>query len=58
MIGDIPAAATKSPRAPRRREERTLHAAAFTNGPNELFDFILPLWAGAPSASAPPRSAS
>ncbi|WP_405651556.1 MFS transporter [Streptomyces sp. RK9] len=47
MIGDIPAAATKSPRAPRRREERTLHAAAFTNGPNELFDFILPLWAGA-----------
>ncbi|MFD9858557.1 MFS transporter [Streptomyces alboflavus] len=47
MIGDIPAAATQSPRAPRRREERTLHAAAFTNGPNELFDFILPLWAGA-----------
>ncbi|GHC67101.1 MFS transporter [Streptomyces flavofungini] len=47
MIGDIPAAPTKSPRSPRRREERTLHAAAFTNGPNELFDFILPLWAGA-----------
>ncbi|WJV44437.1 MFS transporter [Streptomyces flavofungini] len=43
----MPAAPTKSPRAPRRREERTLHAAALTNGPNELFDFILPLWAGA-----------
>ncbi|MER5302429.1 MFS transporter [Streptomyces lasiicapitis] len=47
MIGDLPAETTKSPAAPRRREQRTLYAAAFTNGPNELFDFILPLWAGA-----------
>ncbi|WP_051852866.1 MFS transporter [Streptomyces aureocirculatus] len=47
MIGDIPAAATKGPPPSRRREERTLYAAAFTNGPNELFDFLLPLWAGA-----------
>ncbi|MFH8987715.1 MFS transporter [Streptomyces sp. NPDC017940] len=47
MIGDTPAAATESPPPSRRREERALYAAAFTNGPNELFDFVLPLWAGA-----------
>ncbi|WP_063803733.1 MFS transporter [Streptomyces silvensis] len=42
-----PEAATEKPSPSRRREERTLYAAAFTNGPNELFDFVLPLWAGA-----------
>ncbi|MGN9907634.1 MFS transporter [Phytohabitans sp. LJ34] len=31
----------------RGREKRTLLAAALTNGPNELIDFVLPLWAGA-----------
>jgi MFS transporter, DHA1 family, multidrug resistance protein len=30
-----------------RRERRTLLAASFTNGPVELVDFVLPLWAGA-----------
>ncbi|MFG2736696.1 MFS transporter [Streptomyces harbinensis] len=31
----------------RRRERATLLAATLTNGPNELLDFLLPLWAGA-----------
>ncbi|WP_051723086.1 MFS transporter [Streptomyces albus] len=31
----------------RRREGNTLLAAMLTNGPNELIDFVLPLWAGA-----------
>lgn len=35
------------PQAAQRRERHTLIAAALTNGPNELVDFILPLWAGA-----------
>ncbi|RKT54840.1 MFS transporter [Saccharothrix australiensis] len=30
----------------RRRERRTLWAATLTNGPAELIDFVLPLWAG------------
>ncbi|WP_298329977.1 MFS transporter [Haloactinopolyspora sp.] len=30
----------------KRREEKTLVASALTNGPAELIDFILPLWAG------------
>ncbi|MBL7261614.1 MFS transporter [Paractinoplanes lichenicola] len=29
------------------REERTMWSAAFANGPRELLDFLLPLWAGA-----------
>ncbi len=29
------------------REKSALWAAAFANGPNELIDFVLPLWAGA-----------
>ncbi|WP_328767392.1 MFS transporter [Streptomyces sp. NBC_00286] len=37
----------KSTKAGRQREERTLYASTLTNGPNELFDFLLPLWAGA-----------
>lgn len=37
---------TKHSRA-RRREENTLLAATLTNGPTELIDFLLPLWAGA-----------
>ncbi|MEH1128025.1 MFS transporter [Micromonospora sp. CPCC 206061] len=45
MTNPEPAATTT--RAGRRREERTLLAAALTNGPNELIDFVLPLWAGA-----------
>lgn len=31
----------------RRRERQALWAATLTNGPNELIDFVLPLWAGA-----------
>ncbi|MFD7513003.1 MFS transporter, partial [Streptomyces sp. NPDC059853] len=31
----------------RRRERATLLAATLTSGPNELLDFLLPLWAGA-----------
>jgi len=30
----------------RRRERRALWAATLTNGPTELIDFVLPLWAG------------
>ncbi|MBB5953931.1 MFS family permease [Saccharothrix tamanrassetensis] len=30
----------------RRRERQTLWAATLTNGPTELIDFVLPLWAG------------
>ncbi|MEU0690672.1 MFS transporter [Streptomyces uncialis] len=37
---------TKHSRA-RRREENTLLAATLANGPTELIDFLLPLWAGA-----------
>ncbi|MFE7130449.1 MFS transporter [Streptomyces sp. NPDC057638] len=47
MIGDTAATAAKDGRARRRREKNTLLAATLTNGPNELIDFILPLWAGA-----------
>lgn len=32
--------------AGQRREKNTLLAAALTNGPAELVDFVLPLWAG------------
>ncbi len=35
------------PQAAQKRERHTLMAAALTNGPNELVDFLLPLWAGA-----------
>ncbi|MFI5940776.1 MFS transporter [Streptomyces uncialis] len=38
---------TKHSRARRRREGNTLLAATLTNGPTELIDFLLPLWAGA-----------
>ncbi|MFI2214090.1 MFS transporter [Streptomyces sp. NPDC020141] len=34
-------------RAPQRRERGALLAATLTHGPNELIDFVLPLWAGA-----------
>jgi MFS family permease len=33
-------------RAARRREANALRASALTNGPAELVDFVLPLWAG------------
>ena len=40
-------AATESPPArAERRERNALAAAALTNGPGELIDFLLPLWAG------------
>ncbi|MGW1978181.1 MFS transporter [Streptomyces sp. NPDC001889] len=47
MIGDIPVPVTKRARARRRREKNTLLAATLANGPTELTDFLLPLWAGA-----------
>jgi MFS family permease len=34
-------------RAGTRREKHTLTAATLANGPTELIDFVLPLWAGA-----------
>ncbi|TDC25362.1 MFS transporter [Streptomyces sp. 8K308] len=39
-------------RAP-QREARTLLAAALTNGPAELVDFLLPLWAGIALGAGP-----
>ncbi|TDC60944.1 MFS transporter, partial [Streptomyces hainanensis] len=36
-----------------RREARTLLAAALTNGPAELVDFLLPLWAGVALGAGP-----
>ena len=40
-------AAIESPPArAERRERNALAAAALTNGPGELIDFLLPLWAG------------
>ncbi|MET8829818.1 MFS transporter [Streptomyces sp. NPDC004610] len=39
--------------ARRRRAERALRAATLTNGPNELLDFLLPLWAGAALGLSP-----
>lgn len=47
MIGGTPVSVTKHSRARRRREGNTLLAATLTNGPTELIDFLLPLWAGA-----------
>lgn len=37
---------TASPEPSLRRERRALHAASLFNGPAELLDFVLPLWAG------------
>jgi MFS transporter, DHA1 family, multidrug resistance protein len=36
-----------------RRERRTLLAASLTNGPVDLVDFVLPLWAGAALGASP-----
>ncbi|WP_229068856.1 MFS transporter [Actinoplanes sp. DH11] len=45
MTAALPAGSDLTTRA-RRREGRVLLAAALANGPAELLDFILPLWAG------------
>ncbi|WP_327190638.1 MFS transporter [Streptomyces xinghaiensis] len=49
MTEHVPATAGAEADARRRqrREGNTLLAAMLTNGPNELIDFVLPLWAGA-----------
>ncbi|MZE78076.1 MFS transporter [Streptomyces xinghaiensis] len=49
MTEQVPATAGAEADARRRqrREGNTLLAAMLTNGPNELIDFVLPLWAGA-----------
>ncbi|MEV7283207.1 MFS transporter [Streptomyces sp. NPDC093252] len=53
-IDTTPAApGATTPHARRRRAERALRAATLTNGPNELLDFLLPLWAGAALGLSP-----
>lgn len=44
---------TKTASRARRREDGALTAAALTNGPAELVDFLLPLWAGVALGMSP-----